>query len=166
MLKQKLQLLSPQEQRLLFVGSLLIILFSGYFYIWKPYTLMMNDYTQKIQSLQTDIVWLKQIKQQLSQIRLTSSKRSASNRSRTSSLIDSIDKSIKRERIDSYLDSLKKSGNEQVIVVFDSIEFDTLIKWLINNKKSSIQVQNADIQKTDIKGLVNARLSLGAGKQP
>ncbi len=166
MIKQKLQLLSPQEQRLLFIGSLLILLFSGYFYIWKPYSLMMNDYTQKIQSLQTDIVWLKQIKKQLSQIQVNSGKRSASNTSRISSLIDTIDKSIKRGRMDSHLDTLKKSGNGQVIVVFDSIEFDTLIKWLIANKKSGIQLQNADIQKTDTKGLVNARLSLRAGKQP
>lgn len=159
MLTQKWQLLSQNEQRLILTGSILILIISVYFYIWKPYQLRITNYQQKVQTLQTDLLWLKQIKKQIQHLKPQNS--NVSQVESNQSLINIIDKSIKKNKLSDKLEVLKKTGSNKVLISFKMIEFDALIKWLIKTtKKSGVIIQSADIQKSDSRGLVFARLTL------
>ena len=155
-IKQKWQSLNSSEQKLLFGGFMLIVSVSAYYYAWKPYYQIINNYQQKVEHLQQDLAWLKQVQNQLKYL---TSKKNNKVIPLTGSLIDHVDKSIKRFKIRS-VEALKKTGNRKVVVVFKSVNFDTLIRWLIQLKKSGIKVKEADIKKTDKNGLVYARLGL------
>ncbi len=168
MVKQKWSLLSQNEQRLIIAGGVLVLVFATYFYVWKPYTVLINNYTQRVNELRADIAWLKKIKQQIKQLETQPQQRLAAQASGLSSrsLIDAIDKSIRTNQLADSLEVLKKTGDHQVFLAFKNTEFDNLIQWLINiSRQLGVQVVNADIEKTDTRGLVYARLTLAGATQ-
>ncbi len=168
MIKQKWSLLSQNEQRLIIAGGVLVLVFAAYFYVWKPYTVLIGDYTQRVHQLRADIAWLKKIKQQIKQLKTAPEKSLSTQGAGLSgrSLIDAIDKSIRTNQLADGLEVLKKSGEQQVFLAFKNTEFDTLIQWLINiSSQLGVQVVNADIEKTETRGLVYARLTLAVTTQ-
>ena len=162
-IKQKWQSLNSSEQKLLLGGFILIVSVSAYYYAWKPYYKMINNYQQKVEHLQQDLAWLKQVQNQMKYLTSNNNKHNKVIPFK-GSLIDHVDKSIKRFKIRS-LEALNKTGSHKVVVVFKSVNFDTLTRWLIQLKRSGIEVKDADIKKTDKNGLVYARLGLSISNE-
>lgn len=155
---QKWSSLKKSEQQLLQYGVPLIIVAVLIFYIWLPYSKSIDDIRQQVSYAQEDIAWLKNIAVQVKRIK-TGAPSSVGTFS--GSFINTVDNSIKQNRLNQYVGLLEKSGNNNVVVKFDKIDFDHLIKYLGYLKnRYGILVKTIDIQRTEDGKFVNSRLIL------
>ena len=161
-LLQKWYALKKSERSIILYGSFVILISVLYFYIWIPYNKSMDDVQKKITYVQEDINWLKNISMEINQLKSTPA---TSNGSYSGSLINIIDKSIKKNKLNKNVSLLEKSGSDKVIVQFNNIAFDDLIKILGTIKtRYGILIKNINIQRDDNGKLVNSRIILKSNK--
>ena len=157
-LKQKWSALKNSERNLIIYGSVFVVISISYFYVWQPYNLLINNYRQQILYTQEDIGWLKQVSVQIKQIKSGSSAKTGSF---SGSFINTIDKSIKQNRLHKFVSTLEKSGGDKVVVQFNKVSFNTLIKWASYIKtRYGVVTKNIDLKRDDNMDLINARIIL------
>jgi type II secretory pathway component PulM len=156
---QKWSALKESEQTLLLFGVPLILITILYFYLWVPYHKSIDEMHQKINDTQEEIAWLNKVALQVKQLKSNSPQSSVGSFS--GSFINTIDKSINKNRLNKYLSILEKSGKNNVLVKLDKINFDQLIKFVgyIKNRYG-ILIKTIDVQRTENGKLVNSRLIL------
>ncbi|WP_198265611.1 type II secretion system protein GspM [sulfur-oxidizing endosymbiont of Gigantopelta aegis] len=156
-LMQKWSALKESERTLIMYGVPVILIAIIYFYIWQPYQKSILDVEQKISYAQEDILWLKQVGVQIQQL-----KRGVSPVGKFSgSFINIVDKSVKQNRLTKYMKALERSGKDNIILRFEKIDFDQLIKYIAYLKgRYGILIKTIDVQRSDNAKLVNARLVL------
>ncbi len=155
---QKWSALKKSEQQLLQYGIPLIVVAVIYFYVWLPYNKSIAEVRQQVSYAKEDIVWLKSIAVQVKKIKSGST---SSLGSFSGSFINTVDKSIKQNRLNKYVTLLEKSGNNKVVVKFDKINFDHIVKYLGYLKnRYGILVKTIDVERTEDGKFVNSRLIL------
>ena len=156
---QKWSALKESEQTLLLFGAPLILIAILYFYVWVPYHQSIDEMHLQINDTQLEIAWLKKVALQVKQLKSNSPQSSVGSFS--GSFINTIDKSINKNRLNKYLSILEKSGKNNVLVKLDKINFDQLIKFVgyIKNRYG-ILIKTIDIQRNENGKLVNSRLIL------
>lgn len=158
LLTQKWMALKSSERSLLMYGIPLIVMALLYFYVWQPYRHSINELRQQISYTQEDIAWLEKISRQIKQLQST---KTTSKGTFSGSFINIVDKSIKQNRLNKYIRLLEKSGNNNVVVKFDKISFDELIKFIAYLKKRyGIIVKSIDMERTDNEKLLTSRIIL------
>ena len=155
---QKWSALKNSERTLLMYGVPIILLAILYFYVWVPYNKSIAGFQDQIITVQEDIAWLQQIGIQIEQLKSGSSSTIGKF---SGSFINIVDKSIKQNKLNKYVSLLEKSGEDYVVVKFDKINFDILIKFIgyVKNRYG-ILVKTIDIQRVEGETLVNSRLIL------
>ncbi|MCU7940925.1 MAG: type II secretion system protein M [gamma proteobacterium symbiont of Bathyaustriella thionipta] len=155
---QKWSALKKSEQTMLIYGGLSVLISGLYFYIWVPYQQTIHALEQQISHSQGDLVWLNA---QARQIKLLKSSAAPSVGSYSGSLMNVMLQSIKQYKLNKQVSLLEKSGTDKVVLQFNQIAFDDLIKLLgYLKKRYGIVVKNIDIQKTDNGKWVNSRVIL------
>ncbi len=156
LLTQKWMALKSSERGLLLYGLPLIFIAVLYFYVWVPYRHSITELRQQLTQTQEDITWLKKAGRKIKQLQNSNS----SSRGKFSgSFINVVDKSIKQSRLNKYIRLLERSGNNNVVVKFDKISFDQLIKFISYLKKRyGIVVKTIDIERTDNDKLLTSRI--------
>ena len=157
-IQQKWATLKKSEQQMIMYGLICIIITLIYFYAWKPYNEMINNYRQQILYTQEDISWLKQVSGQINQLK---SGTTSTIGSFNGSLINIVDKSIKQNRMEQYVGVLENSGDKSVVIQLNKISFNQMIKWTgYIKKRYGILVKNIDLNREGDTELVNARIIL------
>jgi len=155
---QKWSELKSSEQKLLIYGIPLILIAVIYFYLWIPYQKSIASLQQQTQYAQEDIVWLENVAQQIKKLKSGSS---SSVGSFSGSIINTVDKSIKQNQLNKNMTLLERSGNNNVVVKFEKMNFDRLIKYLGYIKsRYGIIIKSIEIQRTDKGHFINTRLIL------
>ena len=155
---QKWSALKNSERALLMYGVPVILLAILYFYVWVPYNKSISGFQEQIITAQEDIAWLQQIGIQIEQLKSASPSTTGKF---SGSFINVVDKSIKQNKLDKYVSLLEKSGEDYVVVKFDKINFDILIKFIgYVKKRYGILVKTIDVQRVEGGSLVNSRLIL------
>ena len=155
-LTQKWMALKSSERNLLLYGMPLIFIAVIYFYVWVPYQHSVSQLQEQIVFAQEDIIWLEKVSRKINQLRITNS---ASTRKFSGSFINTIDKSIKQNRLNKYTRLLEKSGKDNVVVKFDKISFNELLKFIEYLKKRyGIIVKTIDIERTENDKLLSSRI--------
>ncbi|MCW8931069.1 MAG: type II secretion system protein M [Gammaproteobacteria bacterium] len=154
---QKWSSLKRSEQQLLLYGVPLILIAIIYFYIWVPYNQSIVNLKQQVTSTQEDIMWLTKLSTQIKELKTGT----LSKGSFTGSFINVVDKSIKQNKLNKYVTLLEKSGDDNIVVKYEKINFDQLIKYLgyIKNRYG-ISIKSIDVQRTNDGKLVNSRFIL------
>ena len=76
-------------------------------------------------------------------------------------LINIVDKSIKKNKLNKNVSILEKNGADKVVIQFNKIAFDDLIKLMgYITRRYGILIENIDIQRDDNGKLVNSRVIL------
>lgn len=159
---QKWSALKKSEQSMLIYGLLFVLLTMLYFYLWTPYKKSINDNQDKITHVREDIVWLETMSKKIKQLKTGSN---TSVGSYSGSLIDIIDKSIKQNKLNEKVSLLEKSGSDKVVIQFNKIPFDELIKLMgYIKKRYGILIKNIDVKRSDNDKLVNSRIILISNK--
>jgi len=155
---QKWSELKKSEQSIIIYGLLVILIAALYFYAWVPYNKSMKGFQQKIAYVQEDIIWLKNISMEIEQLKSASVK---SVGTYSGSLINVVDKSIKKNKLNKNVSLLEKKGADKVVIQFNKIAFDDLIKLMgYITRRYGILIKNIDIQRDDNQKLVNSRVIL------
>lgn len=159
---QKWSALKKSEQSMLIYGLLVVLLTMSYFYLWTPYKKSINDTQEKISHAREDIVWLETMSKKIKQLKTGSN---TSVGSYSGSLIDVVDKSIKQNKLNEKISLLEKSGSDKVVIQFNKIPFDELIKLMgYIKKRYGILIKNIDVKRSDNDKLVNSRIILISNK--
>jgi len=157
-LKQKWSALKNSERKLILYGSIFAVIVVFYFYIWLPYSKLMDSYRLHTLSAQEDISFLKQASIQIKYLKQGSLSPVASFKG---SFINTVDNSLKQNGLNKFVGLLENSGGDKIIIQFNKISFNSLIKWTGNIKKRyGILVKNIDLQRDDTGKMVNARIIL------
>lgn len=155
---EKWLLLKKSEKAMLSYGLLCIAVTALYFYVWKPYDQKMEFYQQQTRAVQNDINWLMQINAEVKQLRTLSNDSVGTFKG---SMINTIDKSLKQNQINKTVSLLENSGNDNVVVQLNKINFNVLLKWIgYLKKRYGILVKNIEVKKESETSLVNARVIL------
>jgi len=157
-LVQKWSVLKKSEQSIIIYGLLAILIAALYFYAWVPYNKSIKSFQQKIAYVQEDIIWLKSISMEIEQLKSASVKSAGTY---SGSLINIVDKSIKKNKLNKNVSLLEKNGADKVVIQFNKIAFDDLIKLMgYITRRYGILIKNIDIQRDDNGKLVNSRVIL------
>ena len=155
---KKWHTLKNSEKSLLIYGTIVVIVLVLFFYVWKPYVKTINDLKQQINTVQDDRVWLSQVSDKIKQLKKNTT---PGKQPLNGTLISIIDKSLKQNRIMNKVSLIKKSGNKNVIIHFNEIEFDLLVKYLIyTNKRYGVSVKSIDIQRINNTSKVDSKVVL------
>jgi type II secretory pathway component PulM len=150
--------LKTSERQIIVFGFTIITLAAIYFYAYQPYHNSIEHARQQIKNNQTDIQWLKEKRQLISQLKKHSGGGAVGQF--TGSFINTVDQAIKQYRINAFVSLLENSGKDQVVVHFKKISFNRLITWAgYIKKRYGILVKHIDIQK-EANELVNASIIL------
>ncbi|MCP3851939.1 MAG: type II secretion system protein M [Gammaproteobacteria bacterium] len=155
---QKWSELKSSEQKLLMYGIFLILIVVIYFYLWVPYQKSMASLQQQTQYAQEDIAWLEDMARQIEKLKSGSSSPVGNF---SGSIINTVDKSIKQNQLNKNMTLLERSGNNNVVVKFEKMNFDQLIKYLAYIKsRYGIIIKSIEIQRTDEDHFIDTRLIL------
>ena len=155
---EKWLFLKKSEKAMIGYGLLCVAATALYFYIWKPYDQKMEFYQQQTRAVQNDINWLIQVNSEVKKLRTLSNDSVGTFKG---SMINTVDKSLKQNQIDKTVSLLENSGNDNVVVQFNQINFNELLKWIgYLKKRYGILVKNIDVTKESETALVNARVIL------
>jgi len=155
---QKWSELKSSEQKLLIYGIPLILVAIIYFYLWVPYQKTIVSLQQQTQYAQEDIIWLEKIALQIKKLKSGSSSTLGNF---SGSIINTVDKSIKQNQLNKNMTLLERSGNSNVVIKFEKMNFDRLIKYLGYIKsRYGIIVKSIEVQRTDDGNFINTRLIL------
>ena len=153
--------LAVREKQTLLAGSILVMIFVVYTFIWTPLAESIQLQREKIQSNQALLAWMQQADQQLQH---PQSQTLRAKKTYTGSLLSFIQSQINKTELETLLTELKQSENDTVQLRFKEVNFDKLIIWLVTLAQDyHLSVVRMAVTPTTTIGIVNADIVIGPG---
>lgn len=77
------------------------------------------------------------------------------------SILSAVDQTARSGALDKQPSRIQPEGDKEVKVWIDGVSFDSLMRWLDDlQKRYGIRAQNAELERSETPGLVNAQFSL------
>ncbi len=149
--------LNQREQLFVGGGSITAIVVLFYLFIWSPFTTHLANTEHYVAYQQNLVSWMKQASQKLQILGGSATKvQKISN----SELLSTLDTTIKKQQLASFMNGMQQSDNNTVLVKFKKVPFDYLIAWIDSLwKQYEIKVQRINITPNIQKnGLVAANV--------
>lgn len=158
-LKEWWAALAQRERQAVTIGSLFLLMFIIYQWIWTPYLQYVDDLRVKIGKDQKTLAWMQAADKEIKKLENQSNAKPQSVT--TVALLSDMQKQIQQAGLETALTQLKQASNNTVEVHFQKVEFDKLIKMLANvvrAERVSISQLSAKIDNSP--GIVNADILL------
>lgn len=152
--------LGLREKQAVVLGGMLVGLFLLYEMVWAPITTHIEDLRASIQHNQSTLVWMEETNQHINILQKLSVKQN-SNRSSTA-LLSILQKEINQSPFASNLKQLIQAENNSVKIVFEKVNFDNLIKWLITlGEKQGLTITQMTATPSGALGIVDVSMVMG-----
>lgn len=149
--------LQASERRMLIIGAIALGLILPYFAVWLPIQNDVEAMQKQVQEQQVVKSWMNQAAAEVKQLRGRGSSRAKKPRS----LLALVDKTAKGSGLGSSLKRLEPEGQATVKVWLEQVSFDDMLAWLTSlEQKNGLAVATITIDRQDVAGRVNARMTL------
>lgn len=159
-LQQHYQNLSPRDQKLAVIMSIILAVTLFYISVWEP--LHLNLKKQKnSQSIQIEIHhWMKNAAAEVQMLKASGNK-STRILKKNSPVSIIAEQSAKISGLNKQIEKIESSGKNSAQIKIENASFNQMLLW-INTLKTryGIDVSSAKIERTDKSGIINARLIL------
>jgi type II secretory pathway component PulM len=155
--------LSTNEQKLIIYGTILVTIAVVWVFIYQPLTKIIKQKSQQKIELQKQYQHMQSSK---SLLKKQQTKLSTYQRDLNKPFIAWVDQLLVKKQLSQYVTRSEPKDNQTLILNFESIIFDDLIRWLEPLELNyGINISEADINVTDrSNGLCNARITLEENK--
>lgn len=149
--------LDVREQRVIFLGVLVIVFSVGYFMVWEPFQQAYTELSGQVQAQQETLVWMQQAATEVQQLRKQAP--AVTNRP---SLLSVIDKSVAQNAALVKAQRRIEPKDEYTIQInFENVSFTQLLTWLGQlDRQYQIQVNMISVTRQSSADQVNTRLIL------
>ena len=150
--------LSRRDQRILVLGSLIVIAILFYAFIWSPLQKDLKQLRPLVVSQSADLAWMQQ---QAAKIRQFNQAGQSKKRINALPLLTVVDQSAKAQKIRDKIKQIqpgKEAGTAKLW--FDKVIFEDWLRWLDKISAQGIDVTRVSITKSADYPKVNIRLEL------
>jgi general secretion pathway protein M len=153
------QRLAASERRMLGGGAVVAVLLLGWALVWHPLSLKRAELTQDVANQRRDLAYVRLGAAEVAHLRVVGT-RSRSER-QGKSLLALADASARGGGLERTLRSVQPVGAHSVRVIFESANFDALMRWVEKLARDyGIQATDLSVDRADGLGMVNARVTL------
>lgn len=157
-LKQWFNALPQKEQWMVSGTGSLIVITLFYLIIWEPIHLGLQTEQQKQQSQQEILLWMQQAATEVKTLRASGNRGTVRDKNKPTTLV--IEQAINNAGLKPSIKKIESSGKNGARVTLNEASFNQILVWLNTlATHNGIQVISANIERSDIPGRVNARLS-------
>jgi len=157
-LKQWFNSLPTKEQWMVSGTSILIVVTLFYLIVWEPVHLGLQAEQEKKKSQTEILLWMQQAATEVKALRSSGTRGTIRGKNKPTTLV--IEQSIKNAGLKASLNKLESSGKNGARVNLNEASFNQVLVWLNTlATHNGIQVVSANIERNDIPGRVNARLT-------
>ncbi len=154
--------LQVSERRILIIGAVALGLILPYFGIWQPMKNDVAELEKQVQEQQAVKRWMQQSSAEVQQLRGAGNSNSVRPQDGRS-LLAVVDQTAKRSGLGPGLKRLEPEGQASVKVWLEQVAFDQMVAWLTSlEQKNGLAVDTITIDRQDMDGRVNARMTLEA----
>lgn len=154
--------LEPRERLLVAAAGGLIVIAVLYLLFFGPFAKAIDTRRQSVDRKQQDLVWMRSMS---NTVRMKAGARPGG--AGGESLVVLVNRTAQQAGITGALVNQAPQGDNGIRVRLEGVQFDALVTWLgILHDQSSIDVDNASVERTERVGVVNASLTLLRGVSP
>lgn len=146
--------LDPRERRVLAAGGLVAAVLLGYLLIWSPLSTSLHHLGQAVPRDRARLLEMRHEAQTVAQLRRQAPPTSHAN------LMSILEQSATQAALRQQIVRMEPSGAHGARVVFDHVDFNTLVGWLASLQLQGIAVRRAAIDHGQAPGQVSATLLL------
>lgn len=152
--------LQPRERLLVTTAAAFLLAVLVYTLAWSPLQSSLAQLRVSVPKEHEQLVWMRAQAAQVQRMRPRAPGARASG-----GLLSFIEQSAQAYGVKTGLKRVEPDGANGARVAFDSVPFDSLLRWLANlQQQGAVRVENATLEPLPAQGMVNARLVLrGAG---
>ncbi|MEJ2179219.1 MAG: type II secretion system protein M [Gammaproteobacteria bacterium] len=153
--------LDVRERRILFAGAAVLVVALLYLLAWEPLVNKISVLEKSNQENQKLLSWMEQSAVEAKQLQAKLKSSGASGRSKGQSLLGTIDRTAKTNKLAKSVKRVQPDGQTKARVWLENVSFDSMVSWLEKlQRQQGIRIVTSVIEKQDEPGLVNARLVL------
>ena len=153
--------LDVRERRILFAGVAVLVVALLYLLAWEPLVNKISVLEKSNQENQKLLSWMEQSAAEAKQLQAKLQSSGASGRSKGQSLLGTIDRTAKTNKLAKSVKRVQPDGQTKARVWLENVSFDSMVSWLEKlQRQQGIRIVTSVIEKQDEPGLVNARLVL------
>jgi general secretion pathway protein M len=153
--------LDVRERRILFAGAAVLVVALLYLLAWEPLVNKISVLEKSNQENQKLLSWMEQSAVEAKQLQVKLKSSGASGRSKGQSLLGTIDRTAKTNKLAKSVKRVQPDGQTKARVWLENVSFDSMVSWLEKlQRQQGIRIVTSVIEKQDEPGLVNARLVL------
>ena len=151
--------LAQRERMLVASAGALLVLAITYLVLFGPAAKALNTRQARVVDKRQDLVWMRSV---ANAVRMAAV--SHGGPSGGESLVVLINRTAQQAGIASALNNQAPQGDNGIRVRLENVQFDLLVTWLGQlERQFAVRVDNANIERTDKTGYVNASLVLSRG---
>jgi len=152
--------LSQREQTLVSIGTVALIVFVFYFFLWAPLSQRVTNLRTQVRSQIALAQWMRysltQINKVASDSNITTQPVSAAD------LLSTTDSSLKTNALKQYVVNFSQTEPGKITIEFNAVPFDALSQWLtLLWQKYQIKTLQFNIAPTPTRGVVTANMVVG-----
>ncbi|MDQ5910865.1 MAG: ral secretion pathway protein [Pseudomonadota bacterium] len=148
--------LATRERALVSGGLAVTLAVLIYVLVWEPFQVSHRRLQQSVAEQRADLAWMQQAAQDIQRLSGTARPRSDGR-----SLLTVVDQTARAAGLGAALKQITPQGEDKLSARLDAVEFDKLLPWIGTlEREHPIVLINLSVDRTEISGLVNARLIL------
>ncbi len=149
--------LAMREKKAVVVGSALLMVFMVYEGVWSPLMEHVNALRQRIQTDRKTLVWMQAADQMLQK----TGNRQQAKRPSTVVLLSDLQKEVNERGLGQALTRLEQSGEDGVEMQFQQVEFDKLMRFLVEIvKEQNVVIMQMSAVATATSGVGSVMVEL------
>ncbi len=152
--------LETRERKAVVLGACILAFGIVYGLIWRPLVRSVGVRTEQVQSMRSDLTWMRQAAIEMRALRGNGVKTGVV---RGGSLLSVVDKSARGQGLDKAIVRLTPQGDNEVSVSLTPVDFTRVVRWL-----GALQLQGIRIRKLSLapSGAGQVRCSLTLKRTP
>jgi type II secretory pathway component PulM len=151
--------LAPRERQILSVGSLLLIIFIIYQWIWSPMLDQVISMRKHFEVDQNTLLWMQAADKEMRILERQSKHHVASLT--PIALLTILQNKINHSGLSSHVTQLKQASQDTITIQFQQVEFDALIRLLISMMKEQVvTIAQLSIIADHSPGVVNVYMTI------
>jgi general secretion pathway protein M len=160
-MREWLEGLDARERLLVMGGAALLVVFLLFVLVWLPVRTGYSNLKTSVAEQRETAAWMQRSAQQLAGLKRSGGAAPTGLGGR--SLLAVTDSTARAGGLGAELKRVEPEGRDSVRVWLDGADFDVLVKWLATlSSTHGIQVDSATLERGDVAGRVDARLTLQA----
>jgi type II secretory pathway component PulM len=151
--------LAEREQRIIIVGGFITAVAIFYSFIWHPYLSAIHLLRKRIAADHSTLAYMKALDVKIQQTQKQAQTKRISLES--IALLTELQKQVEKSGLQSSLQPLKHTSQDNIEMHFKRVEFDKLIQFMLKmNQTYQITLTQFSVKKDASAGIVNADLTI------